>query len=503
MQVNPAKKNLLKKQIPTLLGLGVLVIGLVVGVGFLSMGGNLSFAPRASAEETPKKIKITNLSDSGFTVSFLTDGKTSAFVKYGESENSLKSQVGDDRDQLSGTVGSYNLHHVTVRGLSPNTTYYYTLGTGSGSTFDNQGSPFSIKTMAKSGTPTAAKTIYGTVLGAAGSTAKESIVYVSVPGAKQMSTLVKSSGSWAIPLSNARSSEGAGFAEIGDNDQLSILVQGSAQSLTSVVNVAVADAQPVESITLGQDGTTNAVLSSPSPYVVPSPATSAVLQEPVIGGLEVEDEFEFEESDQTEIITEVDLEASGSAQVVHVTNPKIKGKAKPNVTVDIEVNSDTQIVRQVTADANGNFELDLEALKQDLEPGDHTVEYTYIDPDTGEEVTEVINFTVEADTEQIAMVDDSQTTPYGSGNPYSVDASASSDLEATESAATASATKGATDSGDVATRTAQVATSSDLPKSGTVETTLALIIGGLFFLFAGGWSFFLAKQLEINNHEEI
>lgn len=510
MQVNPAKKNLLKKQIPTLLGLGVLVVALIAGVAFISMGGNLSFAPRATAETTPKKIKVTNVSDTSFTVSFFTDDVTAGFVKYGTSADALKSQVGDDRDQLSGSVGEYNLHHVTVRGLTPNTNYYYVLGTGSGSTFDNESAPFSLKTAQKGGAPTAAKTVYGTVLNPNGSPAKEAIVYISIPGANDMSTLVKSSGSWAIPLSNAHASDGSGYAEVSDTTALDILVQGSVQSLTSAVEVSVADAQPVESITLGQDGTSTA--ASPVPNALPDSVMDGA------GVSQASDSANSDSmmamADDTQVASdsaigsvmapenkEVDLEASESGQVVTTTNPKIVGKAKPNVKVMLEIHSDTQIDQQVTADANGNFELDIEQLKQELEPGLHTVTYSYTDPETGEVVNKTVEFTVEADVTQLAMADTTQTTPYGSGNPYSISSPSPSPTTPTATQSATSSATTATDSSQVSTRSAQVATSSSLPKSGAVETTLALIAGGIFFLFAGGWSFYLAKQLETDSRD--
>ena len=152
------KSPLLQKRMPTMIGVGILVLGLVAGTVLFGSGTGV-FAPRASAETTPKNIRVTNITDTSFTVSFITESPTIGFVKYGDSAKSLKLQTSDDRNQLSGSTAEFRLQHITARGLTQNTTYYYVLGTGSGATFDNAGQPFSITTAKRSGTPAAAKTI--------------------------------------------------------------------------------------------------------------------------------------------------------------------------------------------------------------------------------------------------------------------------------------------------------------------------------------------------------
>src|SRR5690606_12599373 len=100
------------------------------------------FSPRATPQTMPKNIQVTNLSDTGFSISFVTDEAVAGFIKYGTSPSDLSQQAGDDRDQLTGTVGTFMTHHITLRGLQPNTQYYYELGTGTSATFDNNGAPY-------------------------------------------------------------------------------------------------------------------------------------------------------------------------------------------------------------------------------------------------------------------------------------------------------------------------------------------------------------------------
>src|SRR5260221_428779 len=110
------KNSLSRKQIPTLLGICILVVSLVAGVVVFYVAGT-GFLPRATAQSTPKNPVISNVKDTSFTVSFLTDESTPGFLKYGTDQSNLKLQVGDDRDQLSGSVGQFTTHFITVHQL--------------------------------------------------------------------------------------------------------------------------------------------------------------------------------------------------------------------------------------------------------------------------------------------------------------------------------------------------------------------------------------------------
>lgn len=551
MQANPAKKSLLQKQIPTILGLTVLVVALVAGIFFLGEGPGV-FAPRATPQTTPKNIKLTNVTDSGFTVSFLTDEATAGFVKYGESANEIKSQASHDNDQLSGTVGQHQVHHITVRGLKPGTTYFYTLGTGSRGTFDNNGTPFQVVTAKRGGAPSAAKTAYGSVVTQAGIPAEGSIVYVAIDGIGEMSSLVKSSNSWAIPLSNARTADGSSYAAVSDSDIMSVKVQGASAAQVTEFTIPVSDSQPVPTITLGQQLDTSSMvreLPESEDAMEGKEQVGSILNQPTldpiqpdIDGGETSEGSELgssllsgrsssasgeiaeggaasldsllsglggESSSSTQSTAAapqyIDLEET-EEQVITTGTPIITGKAAPNVRVFIEVNSETQIQQELISDGNGGFTLDIEALKQQLEPGEHTATYSYTDPATGQVVTKTVSFIVEepADTSsQVAQTTTSSSTyaspspsptPYGSGNPYPLASSSPSPTPATGGLTGGTGSTGST-STKGSTRSAVPSTSSAVPVSGSVGTTLALFLGGFFFITAGVWSYWLAKEL--------
>lgn len=516
------KKPVWQRQIPTIFGLLILVIALGVGLFFFSDGLGV-FAPRATPQTTPKSIKITNVTDTSFSVSFLTDESTVGFVKYGTSAEDLRSQASDDRDQLSGSVGQYTLHHITVRSLQPNTTYHFNLGTNSRSEFNNQGSPFTVQTAA-TGTPdAAAKTIYGNVTGVGGSPAAGSVVYISAEGLGELSALVKDSGSWAMPLTTARNEDGTEFANLSDDDVLTVTVQGPLSTQVTQTTVAIKDAQPMASISLDPNvvssATTTEPSSSPSPQIPvltpdptiePSPNPNAAtgqlasLVGDELGGDDVSDETGAIEA--TSII--VDLSET-TPQVVDTPQPVITGVAAPNTMVRIQVHSENQVEQEVMADETGQFVFDLAELETQLEPGQHTVIYSYTDAN-GQPQEKTATFTVSAKartSSNLARSSSSTSTlgsqtestqlaqatgPFGSGNPFPVGGVPSpSPSPSLEPSPTATATQSASPSA----RPARPSTSSGMPVSGSTDTTFALIIGGLFFVFAGGWSFWVARHV--------
>ncbi len=546
MQPVQTRSGFLQKQIPTLVGVVVLVAAMVAGLFMFSEGTGV-FAPRATPQTTPKQVKITNIADKAFTISFYTDEATAGFIKYGTTDTDLGSQASDDRDQLSGTVGKYTLHHVTLKGLKPNTQYYFTLGTGSGVVYDNNGSPFTVKTTAEvSGPPPVANTIYGTVTNAGGTAAEGSVVYLAIDGVNELSALVKSSGSWAIPLANARMKADGGYANLKDDATLNIFVQGVQLPQTTQTVVALKDAQPVADLALGSGGPQAAQLAAASSDQSPTASRSTeqvsdqeasastetspdaatevdaddmaadlsavgqdgdemnstdssqkVAQSPDTGSTPVADNQTTETAQEPQPADAQTTESSASAVLnlaeigvggtaVTVQAPKIVGQAPPRTQVKIEVHSDTQITETVTTTDGGNFELDL-AQYQNLEPGEHTVTITYTDPQTGQEVTQTRTFIVE-DTRMIALGQGGNTPPYGSGNPYPVTTpTPSPTVEPTPVEATDS-----TETNDTSTRSAVVSTTSGTYNSGSVGVTFALIGGGLFFILTGLWSWWLA-----------
>ena len=105
-----------KYRIPTIIGVLVLIAGVTTGVLIIGKQQTALF-PRAAPQFTPKQVRITNISENGFSVSWVTDEEANGLVKLGTVVNKLGQTFGDDRDQRTGTVGKYVTHHITVKNL--------------------------------------------------------------------------------------------------------------------------------------------------------------------------------------------------------------------------------------------------------------------------------------------------------------------------------------------------------------------------------------------------
>ncbi len=483
------QKRTAQRQIPTLLGIGILILSLIGGIAMIGTGGGV-FTPRATPQTTPQNIKVTNVNDTGFTVSFLTDEATSGFIKYGEIATELKLQASDDRDQLSGSVGQYSTHHISVKNVDPDKDYYFTLGTASVSKHDNNGAPFTVKTAKRARATTAAKTVYGNIMAASGSPAEGAVVYLTIPEVGELSTLVRSSGSWAIPLSNARKRDSLEPVDVSSTETLNLFVQGPQISSTTTLQVTVDESQPVRTISLGgaaQPDTDTFTTDSSSEDEDPDKAENDVIAENP-SSLPSESPSPLPEDSPTPAATEVvtvNLDKVDQP-TVNTTQPTIMGKAAPGVVVTIQVNSETQIVTQVTADAAGNFSLPLSLGEKELEPGEHSVTITYTDPATGQQKTETKTFYVSSTaTSRLLAQANTSPTPFGTNNPFTIPSP--SPLFSPSPTASSSASTSASP------RVTMPSTSSALPKSGSVGTTLMLLAGGFLCIATGIWSYWQSR----------
>jgi hypothetical protein len=472
----PVLSDFLSKRIPTILGILFLVAGLGVGI-FIVGQGTGGFLPKASPETTPKNVKTTNISDTSFSVSFVTDSASPGYVKYGTDPKKLSNQTSDDRDQLSGQVGTFTTHHITLRSLTPSTTYYFAIGTAAREIYTDNDKPFEVKTAPKIGAAPEALTIYGSVITKASTPASDSIVYVSVDGSSPLSTLVKSSGSWAVPLSTARTTALNSYMQTTSSTVINILVQGKDASTNATALVTVAKAQPVPTITLGQtvdftaDSSSSDTTASSSSSVNTSTSTSS-------GSA---DTSRFTASQLNPV-----TESSGSAvaslgitfsnpandgDTLNTQKPAIKGKAPAKTQLSIEIHSEQVINGTTTTDANGNWTY---TPPTNLDPGDHTITVSYTDAN-GQQVSQTRNFTV------LAM--GTSTNPAFTSTP----------------SATPTPTPKTTTVSTSSARTTTVATSGAIPKSGSVSETIMMIGFGLAFMLAGLYSWFKAT----GSHAEV
>lgn len=450
-------------KLPTIIGLLVLIVGLVGGI-FLVQTGQVFFL-RAAPEITPTQVKITNLSSNSFSVSWLTDKETSGFVKFGES-SSLERVALDDRDQMAGKVGMFNTHHVTLKNLKPNTHYLFKLGSEN-KLFDNSGSPYEIATPGNIANAPAANNIAsGTVLSVNGTPAKSAVVYLNTANATPQSTLVRSDGSWFIPLNTALSITLTSYATYSQDQSEEIFVQGG-QGITATAITTISNTNPVPEITLGK---TYDFRSQASPD-----NTQAISPQPVDQATPPASKFSV-------IEIAPPTPASGTAQLtiknpgkdnenVNTTKPEFTGTGPAGKTIQILVESSQPYSGTITVNKDGTWKWTPPA---NLSPGEHKVTLTYL----GKTLTRTFTVLAAGQSEMPAFT----ATPSGSLTPSpTINLTPTPTTRLTPTPTSISLTPTSTASA----RTSIPSTQSGVPTSGDLTPTFIVSIMGLVLILSG------------------
>ena len=189
------------------------------------------------AKSAIAEVRATNVRDTSFTVSWSTDVMATGWANYGAS-TALGQTAYDDRG--ANAIGKN--HHVTIHGLSPQTTYYFEVV--SGATVDDHEDSYYQATTGPTLELPASDSIYGRVFEEDGLTPAEGvIVYVILrdadgvgdPGeAGVMSALVDSEGWWHANLGNARLADGSNvFAYSAAGDVVTLAAQGAGVGLVT------------------------------------------------------------------------------------------------------------------------------------------------------------------------------------------------------------------------------------------------------------------------------
>jgi len=284
------------KKIPTILGL-LLVIGAIM-IFSLAYNKLTPLMSRASVSQAPRDVVISNVSDTTFTVSWITNVATTGVITVDET-GGTKYTAFDDRDQppssanAKPTVNTYTTHMVTVRSAKPDTAYQIRILSDS-KVYQNGNAPYEIRTgPALAGKGTTLEPAFGTVTTSTEKPAEGAIIYVTPENGQVLSTLVTASGSWVIPLHLARTQSLGEYLTVTDRIAESITIQtadGDTTAQTDTLND-----NPVPAMVIGKNydfrkiqavAPTQSPLASTQPAVLgdTSPASSTVaLTQPADG----------------------------------------------------------------------------------------------------------------------------------------------------------------------------------------------------------------------------
>lgn len=423
------------KKIITFLGLAIILSSLGIGGFFVYQSGLLNF--QADPEIKPDKVKITNISQDRFTVSWITNKPTIGSIVYGKDGKLDQTQI-DDSDQLTKESQNHKLHHITVTNLQAASSYNFKIKSGEKNTnFDDQGKPYSVKTGPTLGSPPASDLISGTVKQTNNKPATDAIIYITIPGVSPLSTQVKKDGSWLISLSSARNAQLTDFAKYDLSTTLEeIIVQGESTSSSVLTNTA--NDSPVPLITLNGEKydfskQSAPVANNPAKQATPQPAkessASSTKTSPV-GGSQVASQFPLEPlkntttgktpktpenfvEDEVAPVEVVILNPSRESEQITIARPEFFGTGPINQVITIKIGSVQTITGTAVVDSKGNWKY---SPNQDLAVGSHSLEVKYLNSD-GINKSVKRNFVIAASSRTGATTPAFEATPSATTRP--------------------------------------------------------------------------------------
>ncbi len=197
----------MNRKMPTFIGLllAVLLVG-SLAFAFQYFTATLSSAKGSVA---PQNVTFANISDSMFTVSWVTSTPATGFVSVkGGSKNSI---VYDERDISEKNLSKNFSHSVTITGLEPDTNYQVKIISG-GETFAGDVSPYTTHTgTIINATAGNLGPAYGKITDLSNQPVTDGLVYLSLENGQLLSALTTKTGTWLVPLNLARTANLTGY----------------------------------------------------------------------------------------------------------------------------------------------------------------------------------------------------------------------------------------------------------------------------------------------------
>ncbi|HVZ59108.1 MAG TPA: Ig-like domain-containing protein [Patescibacteria group bacterium] len=341
------RNSLWYKRIPTLLGL-ILLVGGMVTVNW-AINHNVFFITKASPTYTPEEIRITNLTDTSFSVSYITQTAVLGSLTYGTTPQEGKVAL-DDRDQAAGNPQAYSIHHITLNNLQPKQIYYFSI-ISANKTFLNNSVPFTVTTLPPlDQSPTQQQPIIGNVAYPNGNKDGNIVVYLVSDNAQTLSVLTKSDGTFVMPLNALRTKDFSSYVSLTPQSIIKLLAESATNKAT--ISVLASQISPVPPIILGNAYDFTAPISP-----IPVASTSA-------------DTSSFPSFSATEASPHPDIITPNKDELFKDQQPEFQGTAVPGSSVEIEIHSDAPISSTVTANTNGSWSY---RPTTKLAPGQHTI----------------------------------------------------------------------------------------------------------------------------------
>ncbi len=375
----------MKKQkvtIPTIIGVLFLMSSLPIAVLMVNQRQNIKSG--AQQINPPQEVKVTNVTDSSFTVTWLTKSPSTGFVVWGENENNL------NKTDLSETEDNSYIHSVTITGLLPNKLYYFKINSG-GNLYSDSQKAWVVKTapIKNSTSPSSNLKIGGKVITASGKEAANTLVFLEIEGATPLSTITSQNGNWIISLDIIVDKNSNNYLQITPDMLAKITAQAGPQG-NSWAKVYLNESKTLPPMILGENhdftSITNTEITQESS--LPLSEISSPPQIPKKPKFSTEDVSSTTNSSKTEIT----IESLEENETIYTTTPEFFGKAPPQTEITIKVESENPMSATISVSKNGEWKW---SPPKPLTPGKHKITITYRD-ENGVLRSIVKNFIVQA-----------------------------------------------------------------------------------------------------------
>jgi LPXTG-motif cell wall-anchored protein len=340
------KFRFLDSRIPTLFGISIIVVGLSVTTLLVK---TQTFT-KISAQENnqPQEVRITNITDTSFSVSYKTVAKIEGTLNYGL--NSSLGQTAFDENDSPQDLKSRIIHSISVKNLTPQTKYYFSIISG-GETYLNNDQNFEVDTAPALPT-TENNRLEGKIINPDSTPLSEAIIYITTENSQVVSTLVNKDGTYSLALNNILTSDLSNRFSFSDNSVIKMLVLGENEKSNIILYYSQVGSIPLVTISNNYDfRQENQETATPSANFQDFPSLqSSGSSTKKTGSLKIVSPSKDETpSDQT---------------------PVFKGTGVPDQDVQIIIHSDEKIDTSVSSDSSGNWTYTPSAP---LSPGTHTI----------------------------------------------------------------------------------------------------------------------------------
>jgi len=335
------------KRIPTLLS--ILLIGTSIVMTSILVRSSTVFVSRADVTQTPQNVKITNILDTSFTVSYTTEVENIGSVNFGKDKN-LGQTALDDRDQKEG-IRPHKIHNFTLHYLKPDTHYFFTITSGQ-NTFLNNNIPYETTTASIPKITQAPQTpITGKIVLPNGESPKEALVYAKIDKAQEISSLSKTDGTYLLALNSLLPQDLSSPVTLDKNNVIKMIItNGVLKSSVLFLGIQI---NPVPVITLSQD-------YDFTQRIEPTATKSSELS----GFSSIASKLASSSAQNPSIIVPKKDQSFTDQQ------PVFSGVSTPYEKVQVIIRSQVAIQGEVTADSFGNWFF---RPTQALSPGKHTI----------------------------------------------------------------------------------------------------------------------------------